>query len=171
MDGKTRLVRAGFAVSVALCLSPMAHGQEAAGPPMGRNIDQMEFGPVPGLPTCVTVSVQTGDPEQGPSILLSKIETGCIAPWHWHTPNEHLLLVSGVVELQMKDTEPFTLRAGGFALMPSRHIHQARCIEECILFVYGDASFDVHYVDARGNEIAPDAALAAVGEMTVSPQH
>ena len=74
------------------------------------------------------------------------------------------MLVSGVARLEMKDGKPFTLRAGGFAKMPSRHVHQFRCEQACLLYVYSDASFDIHYVDGQGDEITPAEALKAVKE-------
>jgi hypothetical protein len=37
--------------------------------------------------------------------------------WHWHTPNEHLMLVSG------------------------------RARQECVMYVHSDGPFDIHYVD------------------------
>jgi hypothetical protein len=33
-----------------------------------------------------------------------------------------------------------------------------------VLFVYSDAAFDIHYVDATGNAIPPEQALRAVRE-------
>ena len=123
---------------------------------------------VPGLPTCAPGSVQSGDPTKGPSIILAKAAAGCSVPWHWHTPNENVMMVSGVAQMAMKDGKPFTLRAGGFAMMPAHHIHQFRCgSKPCVLFIYSDVAFDIHYVDGQGNEISPDQALKAVRE-TVS---
>jgi hypothetical protein len=38
----------------------------------------------------------------------------------------------------------------------------------CALFVYSDADFDIHYVDAKGN-LSPDEALRAVKETVARP--
>ena len=119
----------------------------------GQNVNEMTFANVPGLPKCVLGSVQNGDPTKGLSIVFSKIAPGCVIPWQWHTANEHLMMVSGVARIAMKDGKSLTLRRGGFAQMPSRHVHQFRCEGACSLFVYSDAAFDIHYVDAQGNEI------------------
>jgi hypothetical protein len=43
--------------------------------------------------------------------------------------------------------------------MPSKHIHQATCTSACTMFVSSDAMFDIHYVDASGQEIPPEKAL------------
>jgi quercetin dioxygenase-like cupin family protein len=157
-----------FASLVSFCLLVVlpasAAAQPSAGAPMGRNVADMTFGPVPGLPTCVSGAVQTGDPAKGPTIVLSRIAAGCIIPWHWHTPSEHLMLASGEARLEMKDAAPFTLKAGGFALMPARHVHQFTCEQACLLYVYSDGAFDMHYVNAQGTEITAADALTMVKE-------
>jgi quercetin dioxygenase-like cupin family protein len=153
-------------LSSILFISASAQGQEHGGKSVGQNVAEMKFVSIPGLPSCAPGSVQSGDPTKGPSIIAAKVSTGCVIPWHWHTPNENLMLVSGVARLEMKDGKPFTLRPGGFALMPSRHVHQFRCERTCHLYIYSDAAFDLHYVDAKGNEISPPEALKAVKEKT-----
>src|SRR5262245_30773408 len=126
--GKTILL-----VLLVFSIGGVAGAQEAM---VERNVADMKFGPVPGFPTCATVAVQKGDPSQGASIILGKLTAGCIVPWHWHTPNEHLMMVSGTARMEMKDGKPFTLRPGAFALMPSHHQHQFRCTTACTLYVY-----------------------------------
>jgi len=151
-----------IAVSLLACLASLAQAQ-----PMGRNVSEMKLMAVPPLPTCATASVENGDPSKGPSIIFAKLTAGCSVPWHWHTPNEHLMMVSGSAKLETKDGKPLTLKSGAFAMMPSKHIHQFRCSTACSLYVYSDGSFDTHYVDAQGQELAADAALKAVKEKTV----
>jgi quercetin dioxygenase-like cupin family protein len=153
-----------FSLFLILFTSASAQGQESGGKSAGQNVAEMEFVTIPGLPTCAPRSVQSGDPTKGPSIILAKVATGCSVPWHWHTPNEHLMLVSGVARLEMKDGKPLTLRAGGFAMMPSRHVHRIQCEQDCLLYVYSDGAFDIHYVGEQGNEITPTEALKAVKE-------
>jgi len=97
-------------------------------------------------------------------MIVAKAMTGCVFPWHWHTPNEHVIIVSGMASLQMKDAKPVTLTAGAFALMPSHHVHQFKCPRTCVLYVYSDAAFDMHYVDKQGNEISPADAMKPVRE-------
>jgi quercetin dioxygenase-like cupin family protein len=157
-----RLLGYGFVFLLVLSFAATSQGQ---GPhPAGQNIAEMQFGQIPGLPTCATASVQSGDPTKGPSILLAKMEAGCVFPLHWHTPNENLMMVTGEGRVEMKDEKPVTLRAGGFAQMPSRHAHQFGCAKACMLYVFSDAAFDMHYLDGEGKEISPDEALKKVGE-------
>lgn len=131
---------------------------------MGHNMKEMKFGELPILPTCSTVSVQSGDPSKGPSLILAKVAKGCTIPWHWHTANENLMIVNGVASVATKDGKPMILSAGGFASMPSKMVHQFSCSQSCSFYIYSDAAFDLHYVDAKGTEMTPPDALKAVKE-------
>ena len=141
-----------------LLMVSAAQAQEMSAQP-GTNMAAMKFMTVPPVPTCARAAVASGDPTKGPSVLLIKATSGCVIPWHWHTPNEHVMIVRGAASLQMKDEKPVTLTAGGFALMPSHHAHQFRCLRACALYVYSDAAFDIHFVDKSGNEISPADAM------------
>ncbi len=122
-----------------------------------------KFAAVPNAPECFTIAVEHGDFTKGPAEVLSKIAPGCVAPWHWHTPNEHVLVVSGPLEVQMKGEKGFIARRGDYAFLPSHHVHRATCkgTAPCLVYLYSDAIFDIHYVDESGKEIPPDQALKA----------
>lgn len=153
-----------FTLLLVLIISAPARGQQMAEQSGGRNVMEMKFAGVPGLPTCARGAVQSGDPTKGFSIIFAKMPAGCSIPWHWHTPSEHVMIVSGAGRMEMKDGKPLTLRAGGFALMASHHVHQFRCEQACQLYIYSDVAFDIHYVNKQGNEISPAEALKAVKE-------
>lgn len=126
-----------------------------------RNMAENRFEPVPGLPSCVTSAVQSGDPAKGSSVILFKGKAGCRVPWHWHTPTEQVMIVSGSAKFEMKDHAGSTVVGpGGYAMMPSKHVHQFTCTAACTGFVTSDAAFDIHYVDASGKEIPPEKAIA-----------
>jgi len=135
---------------------------QAPGQATAQNVAEMKFSQFPGMPECATGSVQSGDPAKGPSIIFAKSTPGCSFPWHWHTSNEHLMMVSGVARAEMKDGKPMTLRPGAFAMMPSKHVHRFSCTKACTLYVYSDAAFDIHYVDDQGKEIPSEEALRKV---------
>jgi quercetin dioxygenase-like cupin family protein len=149
-----------------MLVATAVHAQETAMKSPGQNIKEMKFVPFPGLPACTVGSVQNGDPSKGPSIILAKIEAGCTIPWHWHTPNENLMLVQGVAHIEMKDGKPFTMEAGGFASMPSQHVHQFHCERACTLYIHSDTAFDIHYVNSSGKEISPEEALKPMKKAT-----
>jgi quercetin dioxygenase-like cupin family protein len=118
-----------------------------------------KFVNMPGLPTCMTGSVQNGDPSKGGSVIFGKATAGCRVPWHWHTPTEQLMMVTGRAKVEMKDGAPVTLRSGDYASLPTKHVHQFTCQTACTLFIASDVAFDIHYVDATGKEIPQEEAL------------
>jgi mannose-6-phosphate isomerase-like protein (cupin superfamily) len=148
-----------FTLSLVVLTATPAHAQDMSNKSASQNVSEMTFSAVPGLPPCIQGAVQNGDPAKGPSIVFAKVAAGCVIPWHWHTANEHLMIVSGVARIEMKDGKPLTLRPGGFARMPSRHVHQFSCENECSLYVYSDAAFDITFVDSQGKKISADDAL------------
>ena len=145
-----------FAALVVVCLF-IAHAEE-----MGvlRKLSENKFAPMAGLPSCITLAAESGDPSKGPSVIVFRGTAGCLIPWHWHTPTEHVMMVSGSAKVEMKGGSSATLGPGGYAMMPSKHVHQFTCTTACSAFLNSDGAFDIHYLDASGKEISPDAALA-----------
>jgi len=146
-----------FALSVLACIF-IARADE-----MGvlRKMAENKLEPMAGLPQCVNMAVESGDPSKGASIIVFKGTAGCTIPWHWHTPTEHVMIVTGSAKIEMKDGgKTAVLGPGGYAMMPSKHVHQFSCTSACSAFVSSDAAFDIHYVDASGAEISADGALA-----------
>src|SRR5437016_465257 len=47
----------------------IGRGQETGMPPMAKNLNEIKFVAFPGLPTCTTSYVQSGDPTSGPCII------------------------------------------------------------------------------------------------------
>ena len=113
----------------------------------------------PALPSCARMAVQDGNPDSGSSIIAVKASANCNIPWHWHTANERLLIVSGTARAEMKDMPVTTLGKGDFLLMPGKGIHQFTSQSEVEFFIVTDAPFDIHYVDTAGKEITPEQAL------------
>ncbi len=125
----------------------------------GANLKDMKFATMPTLPGCATAAVAQGDPSKGASFILAKAGTNCVIPWHWHNANETVMMVSGEARLDIKDGNPITISQGGNALLPSMHIHRFTCLKACTLYVHSDTVFDIHYVNAGGQEIPMDQAL------------
>jgi quercetin dioxygenase-like cupin family protein len=119
----------------------------------------MKFTPIPDMPACATAAILRGNPRSGPAWVLLKLASGCRVPWHWHTANESLVVISGRGTVEMKDAPPLQLAPGAYASLPSHHQHQATCTRSCLLFNAADAAFDIHYVDAKGEEVSLEKAL------------
>ena len=109
-----------------------------------RKLSENKLAPMAGMPSCISMAVESGDPSKGPSVIVFEGKAGCTIPWHWHTPVEHVMIVSGSARMEMKGGSNATLGPGGYALMPSKHVHQFTCASACSAFVYSDGAFDIH---------------------------
>lgn len=123
-----------------------------------------KFIPLDVLPACLTLSPQRGDPFKGAAVILIKMKSGCTVPWHWHTANESLMIVSGKGKIEMKDAAAQNLVSGDYVYLPSKHQHEFTCVASCTFFDVTDGAFDVHYVDKDGKEIPPAEALKPMGK-------
>jgi quercetin dioxygenase-like cupin family protein len=124
-----------------------------------RNLAENKLAPMPGMPGCIAMAVESGDPHKRGSVIVFKGTAGCVIPWHWHTPTEHVMIVSGTAKVEMKGGKTVALTSGGYAMMPGKHAHQFTCTAACTAFVSSDGAFDIHYLDASGKEITPEVAL------------
>jgi len=144
-----------FVALIIACLSIA----QAADMGVLRKLSETKLAPMPGMPSCVVMAVENGDPSKGPSVIVFKGTAGCVIPWHWHTPTEQVMIISGSAKVEMKGGATSTLGPGGYVMMPSKHVHQFTCASACSAFVHSDGAFDIHYLDAGGKEISPEVAL------------
>lgn len=138
-----------------LLVAPAARAQGGDEPVMHPHA-AMKLGPLPNVPACVTGASENGDPSKEASTLLLRFAPGCLVPSHWHTPDEFIMMVSGSLRVEMKGSDkPAFMHAGDYAAVPSKHVHNARCVgaAPCTMFLYSSGALDFHYVDASGNEI------------------
>ena len=156
------------AVLALMAILHSAHGSAGA-EQAAANVTAPNVAATPNFPTCSSGAVQSGNPTSGPSILLGTFDSGCVVPWHWHTSNKYLMMVSGIAEVQSKNAKPSLLTAGASTQMLSKRVYRFRCKTACTLFVHSDAALDTHYVDAHGKELSPEAALKAVKETVAKP--
>jgi len=123
------------------------------------NPQTLEFTQIPDMPACASAAILRGNPRNGPAWVLLKLASRCQVPWHWHSANETLLVISGRGTVSMKDGPALRFVPGAYASLPSHHQHTASCSRTCLLFNGADAAFDIHYVNANGEEISAEKAL------------
>jgi quercetin dioxygenase-like cupin family protein len=129
------------------------------GPMVAMSPQTMTFAPIPTMPRCASGAILRGNPRSGPAWVLLKLASGCRVPWHWHSANEDLVIVSGRGTMEMKDGPPLQFVPGAYVSLPNHHVHRASCSRACLLFSIADGAFDIHYVDTSGKEIDADRAL------------
>jgi len=148
----------GWVFFVSCCFQLSSVGQDMGGMTFAA-AKTSKFVNLPGLPTCLTVSVQRGDPSKGSAALLLKFAPGCTVPWHWHTAGEQLVLVSGIGTAEMKDGKPSSVHPGDYAYFPAKNVHQFSAKTAVLMVLIPDDKFDIHYVDNSGKELSPEEAL------------
>jgi quercetin dioxygenase-like cupin family protein len=162
-----------FLVGLSVLLIPSALYSQDQPQPVVHSQAAMKLATLPNVPSCVTAAVESGDPTNGPSVILMRFAAGCAAPWHWHTPDEVVMTVSGTLRVDMKDApKPAYLHAGDYAMAPSHHIHRARCVgaAPCLIFLQSAAAFDIHYVNGAGNEIPLSEAIKPAAHKSAANQ-
>ena len=94
---------------------------------------------------CLLSALETGDLTTGRSTFILKASPGCVVPWHFHTAEEQLIIISGTVLAEMTDHQPTRLGPGGFAMMGSHMPHQFSCQgrSACLMFVTFDRAYDI----------------------------
>lgn len=96
---------------------------------------------------CLSSAVEAGDPTAGHSTWILKAPSGCVVPWHSHTAEEQLIVISGAVLAEMIDHPPTRLGPGGFAMMASDMPHQFSCQGKstCLMVVAFDRPYDIRW--------------------------
>jgi len=163
MTMRSNRVRALVVLITLAAMAATTRAEEEKKPDTDKMISMtpqtMKFTPIPDMPPCATAGILRGNPRSGPAWVLLKLASGCRVPWHWHTANESLLVISGQGTVEMKDGPPLQFAPGAYASLPSHHMHRATCARSCLLFNAADAAFDIHYVDANGEEISLEKAM------------
>lgn len=144
-----------------VCVCVIAAAQQSPEHLVMNKVAAAKFVNLPNIPDCMTVAVERGDPNSGPSSVLVKMKPSCDSRTHWHTADASVLVVSGSIQLEMKDERTASMLRGDYVFLPSHHIHREKCSgsASCTFFAELYSPFDVHYVDKAGKEIPPEDAL------------
>jgi hypothetical protein len=96
---------------------------------------------------CLSSAVETGDPATGHSTLILKASPGCVVPWHFHTAEEQLIIINGMVLAEMIHHPSTRLGPAGFAVMGGRMPHQFTCQSKsaCLMIVTFDRAYDIFW--------------------------
>jgi quercetin dioxygenase-like cupin family protein len=115
----------------------------------------------PGMPKGAKATVLEGDPSKpGPFTVRLEMPPGYQVKPHWHPGIEHVTVLSG--ELYMGTGEKFdmakakALPAGGFAVMPIKHLHYAFTKDQkSIIQLHGIGPWGITYVNPADDPRGP----------------
>jgi quercetin dioxygenase-like cupin family protein len=142
-------MKSGTNCTLAACLAVFISGATLAEDTATGTIKPLlsvKFSPDSDV-KCLLSAVETGDPTAGRSTLILKASPGCVVPWHFHTAEEQLIIISGTVLAEMTHHQPTRLRPGGFAMMGGHTPHQFTCQGKsaCLMIVAFDRAYDIFW--------------------------
>lgn len=133
----------------------MGHGMAV------HNPDKLKWGDGPaGLPKGVRLAVLAGDPGQaGPFVIRLKMPPGYKVPPHWHSKDENVTLISGMLALGMGDKADEkaaqVLRPGGFHSIAAGVHHFAMSRSGAVVQIHGEGPFDIQFVNPADDPRPP----------------
>jgi mannose-6-phosphate isomerase-like protein (cupin superfamily) len=98
----------------------------------------LEWGACPAfIPEGCEIAVLQGDPAKDNVDIFFKVPGDFTIPYHMHTSQERMVLVSGELEVTYDNHETATIRKGDFAYGPAKLPHKAYCKkgDDCILYI------------------------------------
>lgn len=105
---------------------------------LGAGDPRLQWTPCPPLfaPGC-QIAVLHGDPSKPNADVFFRIPGGYLIPPHSHTSAEHLVLVSGELDVHYKGQPKATMRTADYAYGPPGlpHLGHCRSKEPCTLFI------------------------------------
>jgi hypothetical protein len=162
-----------FTIALALvAAAPAARGSDAHKKATGAkagavfvNPDEIKWGEAPpDLPKGAQVAVLHGDPsKKGTFALRFKMPDGYVIAPHWHTLDEELTIVSGMLVLHMGDTmdaPAHDLGPGAYHFLPGKAHHAAEGKGETVVEIHGPGPFDIHYLNPADNPNPKKSASA-----------
>jgi anti-sigma factor ChrR (cupin superfamily) len=111
-----------------------------------KPLSSVQFAPDKDV-KCLSSALETGDPATDRSTFILKAPPGCVVPWHFHTAEEQLTIISGTVLAEMIGHPSTRLGPGGFAMMGGRMAHQFTCQGKaaCLMIVAFDGPYDIFW--------------------------
>jgi quercetin dioxygenase-like cupin family protein len=149
MKQEAKRTLAAWAACLAVFISGAALAEDTATGAL-KSFSSVQFSPDDDV-KCLSSAIEAGDPAAGRSTLILKAPPGCVVPWHYHTAEEQLIIITGTVLAEMSDHPPTRLGPGGFAVMGGHMPHQFTCRGKsaCVMFVAFDRAYDIFWGKGR----------------------
>lgn len=104
------------------------------------------------LPAGAQFSVLRGDPgQEGPFVMRLRLPAGFRVPPHFHPADESVTVISGTFNMgkgeEFDRSDPYTLTAGSFAMIPAEDRHFAWTEEATVIQLHGMGPWRITYID------------------------
>jgi len=146
------------AVEQAMPAAEEAVTEDAALAMINVHFDQIEW-TTETLPNEQTFEVGTlrSDEATGNTAMMIRAAAGTQVPWHWHTPNEQIIVLEGTLNLESEGMI-VALSKGGYHFLPSKVVHRAWADddEDILIFVAADAPWDINFIEDTVEEEEPE---------------
>lgn len=140
----TVLTSCGFGLAATAADAPATQARERA---LGVNDKRLAWGPCPPLfaPGC-QIAVLQGDPAKPNADIFFRIPGGYVIPPHSHTSAEHMILVSGQLDVHYKGRAAVSMKTGDYAYGPPGlpHLGHCRSKSPCTLFIAFELPIDAN---------------------------
>ncbi|MCO6411490.1 MAG: DUF4437 domain-containing protein [Thiogranum sp.] len=98
----------------------------------------LQWGPCPAfIPEGCQIAVLKGDPKKNNLDIFFKVPGDFHIPYHKHTSQERMVLVSGTLDVTYENHETATIKVGEYAFGPAQLPHSAYCHkgDDCVLYI------------------------------------
>jgi quercetin dioxygenase-like cupin family protein len=128
--------------ALAVADEPAPGSEERA---LARTSADVEWGACPEFfPEGCGIAVLHGDPAAANADVFFRMAPDTVAPEHWHTSAERMVLISGTMTIDYEGQEPLVLEPGTHVHGPAQRSHGVVCAagEECVLFIAFEEPID-----------------------------
>ena len=98
----------------------------------------LEWGSCPAfIPKGCEIAVLQGDPAKNNLDIFFKVPSDFKIPYHNHTSQERMVLVSGTLDVTYDNQQKATIKTGDYAFGPAKLPHSAYCHkgDDCVLYI------------------------------------
>lgn len=113
---------------------------------------KLQWGACPAfIPEGCEIAVLQGDPAKDNVDIFFKVPGDFSIPYHTHTSQERMVLVSGELEVTYDNHETAVIKKGDFAYGPAKLPHKAYCKKgaDCILYIGFVAPLDAMPIEEK----------------------
>ncbi len=100
--------------------------------------NSIQWGPCPAfIPKGCEIAILNGNPANNNLDIFFKVPSDFHIPYHNHTSQERMILVSGTLDVTYDNHKKATIQTGEYAFGPAKIPHTAYCHKgnDCVLYI------------------------------------